>query len=202
MICDTFLVAEDDLYPDLDLIRTETARARRSLREAFEQSPAVLARSEDREELWILSGETNPNEGKLRVTELWTDGPGGHFSGQSLDEIVKEKANRWSTYQPVDEDFVIDWTSTDEWNEGLQRVAYVQAHNQLMWVAGKQGEHASDEQRSRVYRWAMDQTMKARQIEDIEQATKMLERAAADLQAGRAPNGIPELRRRLMPPGR
>lgn len=179
----------DDFDAELAQIREKRAAAERALREAWEQSPAVLVRARDRDELWILSGETNPKEGKWRVTELWRDGPSGHFSAETVDEIVRKMAVPWATYEPVDEDFVIDWTSTDEWIEGLKWVAYVQAYNQLMWLAG--GD---------AYQWAFQRAMEAKQLDDIEAATRLLEQAAADIQAGRAPNAasVRRLKRSLL----
>ena len=191
-MCDTALVAQadpDDFDDELERLRSERHVAELALQAAWAQSPAVLVKGGDREELWILSGETSPKEGKIRVTELLPDGPYGHFSAETIDEIVREKANTWSTYTPVDEQFVMDWTSTDEWHEGLQRVAYVQAHNQLTYLAG-----------SKHWDWAWGVISKARAEPDIERATRMLEQAAADLQAGRAPNptAIRRLKRRLL----
>lgn len=167
-------------------IRARRDAARDAMRGAFERSPAVLVIEGDLEELWILSGETDPRQGRVRISQFGRDGPRTHLSDQSLDELVAELAATWATYEPVDEAFAMEWTSTPEWTEGQLRVAYVQAFNRLQFVGGKHG--ASD--------WAWEQISQARQL-DVEEATRVLERAASDLEAGRAPNDVRSLKARL-----
>jgi hypothetical protein len=158
----------------------DQAAARGSFLDAFEASPAVLVTEGQHQEVWITTPELDPKEGKLRVTYLGKDGPRGHFAGRDMDDLVKELASVRATYTPVDEAFVVEWTSTPAYQEGVLRVAFVQADNQLRWVAGQRGGAARD--------WANEVRDRAYLASSVEEATRILERAAADLQAGRAPN--------------
>jgi hypothetical protein len=172
---------DSDLDPDfrdeLERMRLERERAEDDLREAFAQSPAVLVRERrhPHKELWILSPETDPSQGKLRVTEFLPDGPYGHISRETLDQIIDEKASTGHIYEPVDEAFVMEWTSTPEWTEGVKKVAYVQAYNRLVAAGSRHG----------ASKYAWDTHMRAQSMDNWEDATALLEQAAADIEAGR-----------------
>lgn len=186
------MAARDDagFRAEVSRMRTDRARAQAAMRTAFERSPAVLVtEGKSYRELWIVSPETVRTDGNVRVTYLRPDGPRGHFSGRDMEDLVKELSSTRSTYDPVDEAFVMEWTQTPEYQEGQLRVAFVQADNQLRWLAGQRGEQGR--------KWASTIQDQVYQMDDVEQATKVLERAAADLQAGRAPN-TKALRARLL----
>lgn len=178
------MAVKEGFEEELARMQAERTAARGALRDAFAVSPAILVIEGTHRELWILSPELDPKDGSLRVTYLTPDGPRGHFAGDDIEDLVKELSSTRARYEPVDENAVIRWTSTKAYHEGLLQVAFVQAEGQLRWIAGKRGKDA--------YAWAMDVRDQAYAEADktgkIEDATRILERAAADLQAGRAPN--------------
>lgn len=177
----------DDFDAELDRLRAQREAAEGALRSAFERSPAILVTEGELDEIWILSPETHPEDGELRVTYLMPDGPRGHFSGDSIDELVTELATTWARYEPVDEAFVLRWTTTPEWTQGVWQVAYVQAWNALMRTGGME-----------AFDWVQERIAEAQRTGDAEAATKILEQARADLKAGRAPNDPGALKRRLL----
>lgn len=182
---------DDDFDAEVEQLRARRAAAESAMRDAFARSPAILVTEGDRDELWILSGQTNPEEeGDWRISFLWADGPGGHRSGDDVEDLVRELAVPWATYKPVDESFVIRWTTTPTWKEGALKVAYVQAFNHLQSLAAR---HDARE-------WAWQRILASKAETDIQKATRILELAMRDLEAGRAPNAVDELRQRLMPP--
>lgn len=166
------------------------------LLDAFDHSSAVLVTEKGpygRDEIWILSLDTTPDAGRWRVSFLAEDGPRGHTLGETPEAIAEEYASPRHTYDPVDEDFVIAWTRTPQWEHGQKVVAFAQARNQLLWLAGKRGDEA--------YRWAIERLRSAEDLEDVDLATAVLEQLARDLEAGRAPNRTVEaLRHRLLAP--
>lgn len=182
-------MAKESFKEEIARMSREREDARSALRTAFERSPAIVAREIQYEELWILSPETVKEEGQWRVTFLRHDGPRGHFSGKDMEDLIKELSSTRMTYTPVDESFVMQWTSTPEYEEGVKQVALVQADNQLRWIARQHSKEA--------YAWAMTVREQALEAKDLETATKLLERAAADVQAGRVPNPR-ALKRRLL----
>lgn len=186
---------DDDFEKHVARLKGRRETARDAMREAFRRSPAVLVTRGSDEELWIASPELDPKEGTVRITTLRHDGPWGHTSGKDMEELVEKEASSRVTYTPVDDDFVMTFTGTTEYREGIRRLAFVQADNQLRWIAGQKGRDAST--------WASDLSyrviMEAEETGDLEGATRTLERAAADVQAGRAPNpGIRALKARLL----
>lgn len=181
---------DDDFDDELERLRARRRAAEDALRDAFDRSAAILVTEGDRDELWILSPETHPEEGDVRVTFLSPDGPTGHRSAVGPEDLIAELASFRATYRPVDEGFVIQWTSTPQWEEGVMRVSYVQAVNLLQSLAAR---HDARE-------WAWQQILESREEMDFAKAIRMLELAARDLQAGRAPNPLATLKQSLMPP--
>ena len=177
----------DDFDAEMARLRADREEAESALRSAFERSPAILVTEGDLDELWILSPETHPEEGELRVTYLMPDGPRGHFSGNTLDELVTELARTWARYEPVDEAFVLRWTTTPEWTKGIWQVAYVQAWNALQITGGME-----------AFEWVNERIAEAQRASDYEEATRILVQARPDLTAGRAPNERRDLKHRLV----
>lgn len=131
---------KDDFQAHLQRLREEREEAKAQLRHAWEESPAVLMSSSGVSRLLLLTPSTVEDVPPLRVSELDPDGPVSHQFFETTEDAVEEYASSRYSFEPVDEQFVIDWTSTPQWEEGLEKVAYVQARNQVLALIGAQPE--------------------------------------------------------------
>lgn len=166
----------------VDRFRAQRAAAIQAALDAFGASPAVMSRLRgraDRPTLLLLSPETVPEHGKLRVTYMGPDGPHGHDSGDTIEKLADDVARVYEDFRPVDEDFVMEWTSTPEFEDGARRVAFVQAANGITWEAQQVSRDAYD--------WAAALRHDVADMADIREATAILERGIADIKAGRRP---------------
>ena len=145
--------------------------------DAFAASPAIhVTYKRGREELLILSGEMQyPEEGPLRVSYFLREGPRSHDVGKSVEELAK-RIGQVTSVEPVSEDYVMEWMSTPEFIQGSKVVAFIQADNELRYLAGKVG--MSNE--------AWDVASMARDLAetDIDAAVKLLRDAIEDVRHG------------------
>lgn len=167
----------DDDDDDAFIARVEAELAVRetAIRTAFEVSPAIVVRYKGHRwpQLVILSGGMSAEDKKYRITKLLPDGPVGHETADTVSKLAGEIAYNLTSVEPVDEDFVMDWTSTPEFEEGAKKVTYVQAANMLGYLASGRG-----------LKWIgaiFDQANKLAH-DDIEAATELLRRATRKLQ--------------------
>lgn len=114
-------------------IKRDKEIRRERLRDAFALSPAIIVKDKSgRETLLIKSGETaNPEQGAFRVSSFAHDGPIGHVTRKTPEVLIEEIAD---DFYPVDarpafDEEVMDWTSTQEFERGAERVAAVQRAN-------------------------------------------------------------------------
>lgn len=117
------------------------------LESAFEISRALVATAHGREYLLILSDSTTRPSG-FQITTFGSDGPIGHVEG-TLDEVLDRTASDLgrARLEPVGDDQVLAWTSTPEFIDGSNRVTYVQAWNELGYLASK----LPDDERANAY---------------------------------------------------
>lgn len=128
---------DEDDAPDFgedswfDRLRAKLGAKRQGIRDAFKASPAIIVTQTDgRETLVIKTGEMqNPADGPERVTFFWKDGPVGHATRKTTEELIEEVSGYGSTARPATDAEVMAWTSTDEFTEGAARVAAVQRAN-------------------------------------------------------------------------
>ena len=128
---------DEDDAPDFgedswfDRLRAKLGAKRQGIRDAFKASPAIIVTQTDgRETLVIKTGEMqNPEDGPERVTFFWKDGPVGHATRKTTEELIEEVSGYGSTARPATDAEVMAWTSTDEFAEGAARVAAVQRAN-------------------------------------------------------------------------
>lgn len=128
---------DEDDAPDFgedswfDRLRAKLGAKRQGIRDAFKASPAIIVTQTDgRETLVIKTGEMqNPADGPERVTFFWKDGPVGHATRKTTEELIEEVSGYGSTARPATDAEVMAWTSTDEFAEGAARVAAVQRAN-------------------------------------------------------------------------
>lgn len=136
---------------------------------AFEMSAAVIVTEHgSAPELFILSGNMGKGKDSHRITFFMKDGPRGHHEG-SIPDLMEYIASSLTTYKPVGDAEVIAWTSTDEFEVGSRRVAYVQALNELGYLAQTAATHDD----KAVIREAMS---RAQRMEDVEKATAFMQR--------------------------
>jgi hypothetical protein len=107
---------------------------------AWSVSPAILVVHErGREEVVILSPEpSNPELGPMRATTLMRDGPWGHNVG-TTDKLA-EDVRGYVSVRPLSEAEVMAWTSMPQYVEGAKAVAFIQADNEIRFLAGKIGK--------------------------------------------------------------
>lgn len=130
-------------------VKAEAARWRKKQREtlfvieqALEASPAIRGMSFGGEpRMAILSGELSDlASGNYRLTFFGPDGPYGHVTKQTKEEIAKEALETMKQpIAPMTDAEVMDWTSTPEFEFGTAIIAYMQAENTLRWYAQKAG---------------------------------------------------------------
>ncbi len=133
----------------IEQLRMETGVRRAALRDAFAISPAVivtydkpLPSGEPNQQLLLLSGEMQPTaDGAYRITTMMKDGPWGHSTRATVDELIEENTPWGATVHPASEVEVIAWTSTPEYIEGSKWVAFQQADGTLRYILGKQGRY-------------------------------------------------------------
>ena len=103
----------------------------RAVTAAFAASPAIITidRTGHRT-LVIMSGETaDLVDGPIRVTYLEPDGPRSHSTRPTAEACIAEVATYAHEARPATEDEVIEWTSSAEFSEGVERVLEVQRWN-------------------------------------------------------------------------
>ncbi len=130
---------DDDEFDEPEDLRAMTLRFKREkaerkqkVNEAFEKSNAVILTLKDgQRKLAIKTPEmSNKDEGKIRVTYFGEDGPIGHATRKSMNEIVEDVIDYFPVdVKPATEIEVMKWTGTDEFAEGARRVAEVQRAN-------------------------------------------------------------------------
>jgi hypothetical protein len=103
------------------------------LHQALLRYPALIVTDRrGRETLLISSGEmSNPEEGHHRVTKLLRDGPEGHVTRKSITRLAQDLSRDLSPerIEPADEDRVMAWVSTPEYEQGSERVMEMQRRN-------------------------------------------------------------------------
>jgi predicted SprT family Zn-dependent metalloprotease len=102
-------------------------------------SPAIQGGSGDQATMAIKSGELSDTKyGRYRVTFFGHDGPHGHVTKDTDEDIAMEtKAVMKRPIVRMSDDDVMAWTSTDEYLRGSKLTAFMQGENTLRWLAGK-----------------------------------------------------------------
>lgn len=129
---------DEDDAPDFgedswfDRLRAKQAARREPLRKALTAHDAVfITTTHGRRVLFVKTPEmSNPSEGALRVTEFDEDGPIGHQTSDTVEDLTQE-LNHWNpvTIEPATEAEVMAFMDTDRFRDGSARVAEVQRHN-------------------------------------------------------------------------
>lgn len=179
--CHRSRVAERESFEVFNArLKAEHAKMEKAIRDAFAQSPAVMVISRDRRQdaLFILSGDMVHGEG-LRVSFFDRRGPYSHTERPDFDSMVEELVDHQLRgaieIRPASEEEVMAWTETEEFAEGALHTAWMQASNDLRYIAGKLGREASD--------WARQTELAARRIWDYQgmlPAIRMLEQAVQE----------------------
>lgn len=164
-----------DFDAELDRMRSHRAQRIAQLRDAFAECPAVIATDPNRGQVLLIKSDelTDRASGPIRVTEFQKDGPRGHSTARSDDELLDRVIGDFSKgvrFTPATEEEVIEWTTSDEFVEGSKRVAFIQAHNTYSYLAQKAG--VSYEEIGTL----TDRAHRAAH-EDIEKGTAVFERA-------------------------
>jgi hypothetical protein len=130
-------------------VKAEAARWRQRQREtlflieqALESSPAIRGMSFGKDpRMAIMSGELSDlASGNYRVTFFGPDGPHGHTTKKTKEEIAKAVLDTMKQpIAPMTDAEVMAWTSTPEFELGTAIIAYMQAENTLRWYAQKAG---------------------------------------------------------------
>ena len=105
----------------------------------------------------IVSGETADREdGAMRVTFFGVDGPHGHVTRKTEEDIADEvRQVMVPPYVPMTEAEVIAWTTTPMYEIGSRKVAYTQAANSLSWYASQAGRREVYERANKLANEAM-----------------------------------------------
>lgn len=173
-------IEDTDLEAELAEFAERTARRIAKVREAFAASPAVIAVDNHRRVLLIQSDEPGDRrDGILRVSEFHEDGPWGHTTARTADELYDRVSRDYgsATFTPATDEDVIRWTSTPAFIRGSALVAYTQADNSYRYLAHRAGvsndEIATIEARARGHLGTENQPS----LGDLGKATAVLERA-------------------------
>lgn len=137
---------DDDPQPgedDESWFQRITRRAdenRRRMHEAMKKSPALfLTTAQGRQILVVQTPEmSNRSEGAVRVTTFDEDGPIGHVTRRSTEQLAEEVQRDWNPKEirPASEAEVLAWTSTERFARGAARVAEVQRANERRSLKG------------------------------------------------------------------
>lgn len=121
----------------------------------------------------IITGEMSDPAYKYRVTFFAPDGPLGHAARKYQGEIASEIARSMHDIEPISQDEVIDWTSTEEFINGSKMVALVQADNALRYRAHQAGRG----------KWGQEISWKASDLSrtDVDAAIRLLTDALDEL---------------------
>jgi len=124
--------------------KKEEAERLAEIQLAFATSPAIQGGSGPQATMAIKSGEISDTEhGRYRVTFFGHDGPHGHVTKDTDEDIAMEtKAVLKRPIVPMTDDDVMAWTSTDEYLRGSKLTVYMQGENTLRWLAGKNDRRA------------------------------------------------------------
>lgn len=124
--------------------KKEEADRLAEIQRAFAVSPAIRGGVGDQATMAIKSGELSDTEhGRYRVTFFGHDGPHGHVTKDTDEDIATEtKAVLKRPIVPMTDDDVMAWTSTDEYLRGSKLTVYMQGENTLRWLAGKNDRRA------------------------------------------------------------
>jgi predicted SprT family Zn-dependent metalloprotease len=119
--------------------KIEEAEFLAEIQRAFATSPAIRGGGGDQATMAIKSGELSDTKyGRYRVTFFGHDGPHGHVTKDTDEDIAMEtKAVLKRPIVPMSDDDVMAWTSTEEYHRGSKLTAYMQGENMLRWLAGK-----------------------------------------------------------------
>jgi len=169
--------------------RANKAAALAAITSAFAQSPAILGHGYGKPMMAIKSGELSDlDAGTLRVTFFGPDGPHGHSTRKTDREIAEEVATTMKgPFRPMDDDDVMAWQSTPEFQRGSRLVAFVQAENTIRWLASKAGrsEWATEQVNRANEIGTRDGTVNSRGLPDdldaLDKAIAILQRGIAEL---------------------
>jgi len=124
---------KESLREMVERVSRESKSRQKRLHQALLRHPALIVTDpHGRKTLLIYSGEmSNPEEGEHRVTMLLPDGPQGHITRKSIMRLAQDLSRDLmpNRIEPVDEDRVMAWISTPEYNEGSERVLETQRRN-------------------------------------------------------------------------
>jgi hypothetical protein len=125
---------------ELEGYRRERERKQRAVLVALAASPVGAVR-ETAATGWMamVTGEmSHPEEGSLRVTFFMPDGPRGHSTRNTIEEIAEEISSMLSgDIKPMSADQVDAYMMTSEFQIGSRIVAMIQAENTLRYLASK-----------------------------------------------------------------
>lgn len=122
-------------------LRAKQAKSLDEIKAKLKTSPALIGTwKHGGKRLLLVTGEMQSGKGGYRVTTFADDGPSGHASRSTMDEIADEiRQDGFESLRPASDDEVMAWTSSPEFVEGSKRVAFVQAINTLSFRAGAKG---------------------------------------------------------------
>lgn len=113
-------------------INRVAAEKKKPMREALAKHDALILQSGDRRVLLLKTPEVaDVADGAFRVTEFDADGPIGHTTRRTVEELADEMFSTWrpSTITPATDDDVLAFTSGERFAKGAAQVIEVQKHN-------------------------------------------------------------------------
>lgn len=143
----------DDDFGSDDFMRKIAKRRHEretAAKQALATSPAIIIDDGHSKRLMLVTGEMQDREhGTLRVTTFNDDGPSGHATRRSMDEIAQAiNEYGWKTLRPASETEVMEWTSTEKFVVGSKKTAAIQALNTLHFRAKDKDAARSVEDRA------------------------------------------------------
>lgn len=114
-------------------LQKKHAERKRPMRDALTKHDAVFVTASNGRRVLLLKSKevADVEQGAVRVTEFDEDGPVGHKTKWTIDDIADELTSDWNPkmIEPATEAEIMEFTSTERFAKGAANVIAVQKHN-------------------------------------------------------------------------